>query len=415
MTARPQCRGGASRALALATPPTPLLGLLVLVLHLTAPAAATDGFLGCSVTQPANITVLYSKLGPLYSGDLPAANVSYSCPDQALQALHDKAVQAAAGSNRKAFGPLEVMVEGGGYDAVWLETQPMAGAMYAPRDVGIALHNQLVFMRTQRADGRLAGVVHPNRNNSGLEAVFCLPGDPATCRSNCAPCCGSLLQGMYLAASAVDVAFFMLQSRDRPAYLQELYGVLQRFDGWLWGTRSAGARPGLLWLPGSQDWGGDGANVYNNLSAPFTSMDMSGYGHDVLRSLARVAHELGDAAAAAHYTQRAAALQAAARAGLWDAARGAYFDRDAQGRLVDTLMHNNLRAMWMGLMAQDMADTFVARHLMNSSEFWSFVPLPTVAINSPQFENKPHNCWCGQPEGLTFQRTIRALERFEGG
>ena len=36
------------------------------------------------------------------------------------------------------------------------QTQPMAGAMYATRHVRYALNNQLVFIRTQRSDGRYA-------------------------------------------------------------------------------------------------------------------------------------------------------------------------------------------------------------------------------------------------------------------
>ncbi len=59
--------------------------------------------------------------------------------------------------NIKNFGGDPVLVEGGGYEKIWLETQPMGGAMYASRDFATGLNNSLMFMRHQRADGRIPG------------------------------------------------------------------------------------------------------------------------------------------------------------------------------------------------------------------------------------------------------------------
>ena len=41
--------------------------------------------------------------------------------------------------NIKNFGGDPVLVEGGGYEKIWLETQPMGGAMYASRDFATGL------------------------------------------------------------------------------------------------------------------------------------------------------------------------------------------------------------------------------------------------------------------------------------
>jgi hypothetical protein len=59
-----------------------------------------------------------------------------------------------------------------------------------------------------------------------------------------------------------------------------------------------------------------------------------------------------------------------------------------------------------------MADRFVREHLLNPAEFWTPFPLPSVAVNDPLFRNAPENNWSGQPEGLTYQRAILALERY---
>lgn len=52
-----------------------------------------------------------------------------------------------------------MLVEGGGYEKIWLETQPMGGAMYATRNFTVGLNNSLLFMRHQRADGRIPGSI----------------------------------------------------------------------------------------------------------------------------------------------------------------------------------------------------------------------------------------------------------------
>ena len=54
----------------------------------------------------------------------------------------------------------------------------------------------------------------------------------------------------------------------------------------------------------------------------------------------------------------------------------------------------------------------VSEHLLNPAEFWTRLPLPSVAANDPAFRNAPENNWSGLCEGLTFQRAILALERY---
>ena len=68
--------------------------------------------------------------------------------------------------------------------------------------------------------------------------------------------------------------------------------------------------------------------------------------------------------------------------------------------------------MWYGVFTQEMADVFIQRHLLNPAEFWTPVPLPSIALNEQLYQNIPVNNWSGQPQGLTFQRAIRALENY---
>ncbi len=61
-----------------------------------------------------------------------------------------------------------VLTEGEHYGNVWLETQPMGGAMYGVRNLTLAVNNQVVFMQTQRDDGRLSGMVSKRDESAGI-------------------------------------------------------------------------------------------------------------------------------------------------------------------------------------------------------------------------------------------------------
>ena len=106
------------------------------------------------------------------------------------------------------------------------------------------------------------------------------------------------------------------------------------------------------------------------LAGPIQKMDMMGYSYDLRRALARIAALQGNASAQKQWAAAAALVRQRTIANLWRPELGAMFDRDAEDQWVTTLVHNNLRMMWLGLFTQEMADTFVAQHLMNVSEFW---------------------------------------------
>ena len=61
---------------------------------------------------------------------------------------------------------------------------------------------------------------------------------------------------------------------------------------------------------------------------------------------------------------------------------------------------------------QPMADAFVRENLLNPAAFWTPMPLPSTAANDPFFRNVSNNNWSGQPQGLTYQRAIGALENY---
>jgi len=331
----------------------------------------------------------------------PVTRVSFTTEDASLQRLYDTACRKCL-NNLQMFGHDQVLVEGGGYEKIWLETQPMGGEMYAKRNMTAAMNNQLMFIRTQREDGRLAGSIQCHADGR-VEPQF------------------NKFQGFCFPWPALNMYYWAGEDR---AYLDELATALEKFDAYLWRTRDSDG-DGCLESFCVYDTGEDNALRYGDAPnycttdtppqgssvVPMASMDVMSFSYAARDTLAEISHIRGDGR---ENRWRAAAQEVAAalKEHLWDEARGACFDKDKYGHVMPTLTHNNLRCMYWGSFSQAMADRFVGEHLLNPREFWTALPLPSVAVNDPLFRNAPENNWSGQCEGLTYQRAILALERY---
>ena len=139
---------------------------------------------------------------------------------------------------------------------------------------------------------------------------------------------------------------------------------------------------------------------------------MAGYSVDLRRSIARIHSIQGDDTAMKAWQAKAADVSKKVKAALWRPELSAMYDRYADDTWVSSLQHNNLRMMWLGAFDQEMADAFIADNLMNTSRFWTKMPMPSIAVSDPHFEDRKGNNWSGPSEGLTLQRAIRALEAY---
>ena len=327
-------------------------------------------------------------------------SVSFHTSDELLQRVYDAAEQKCL-DNLRYFGKELVLVEGGGYNKIWLETQPMGGEMYSLRNPEAAMNNCLLFMRCQREDGRLPGSIQCV--NGFVEPQF------------------DKYQGFCFPYPALNLYYTLGRNRE---YLQQLKDCLIRFDECLHRTREL-KKDGLLYSFCVYDTGEDKAVRYGDAPCwwtldvppkgysvvPMASMDVTSWSYACRDIVANICQIQGDEAAE-KWREKADSVAAALRRGLWDERRGALYDRDHEGKTIDILCHNTLRCMYWGSISQTMADRFVRDHLMNPAEFWTPFPLPSVAVNDPAFRNAPENNWSGQPEGLTYQRAILALENY---
>ena len=333
---------------------------------------------------------------------LPKTQVSFRTEDARLQQLYDTAVRKCQ-NNLNMFGPDQVLVEGGGYEKIWLETQPMGGEMYARHNMTAALNNHLLFMRTQREDGRIAGSIQGFPDGS-IEAQF------------------NKFQGFCFPWSALNMYYWIGEDRD---YLNRLALCLKKFDAYLWAVRDSNG-DGILESWCKYDTGEDNAVRYGDAPnyateevppegssiVPMASMDVTSFSYACRDTLAEISRIQGDMAAHRKWHKLADEVANVIGEKLWNDKRGALFDKDRYGNVIDVLCHNTLRCMYWGSVSPYMADRFVREHLLNPDEFWTPCPLPSVAVNDPAFRNAVENNWSGQSEGLTYQRAILALERY---
>jgi hypothetical protein len=381
----------------------------------------------------------------------PFTRVAFQSDDIELQHLHDAAVARLQENLVPFTDSMQVLVEGGGYPNAWLETQPMGGEMFAKRNLQVGLNNQVIFMLTQRDDGRLPGMVIAGEtaraqgwHQSPPEAHIWMPEVDMLADFE-------MFQGFCFPEPAWRIYHWI--GRDRN-YLELLYSALEGYDAYLWKTRDSNGDgvletwclwdtgedastrletrwaphrwpfdqpPGAEGMPSLEDPNAlarywfrqptDPMPTADQVKVPFQSMDIMAYSYSARATLAKVAAELGNGKED-HWTAQAETVRQGLIDNLWDPERQACFDRDRDGQRLPELIHNNLRCMWYGIFNQEMADAFVKNHLIDPETFWTPVPLPSIAINEPLFYNGQRNNWSGQPQGLTYQRAIDALENY---
>lgn len=356
--------------------------------------------------------------------------VSLKTSDSALQYVFDECERLCL-ENVRAFGDTPIIREGAKYDGVWLETQPMGGEMYACRNMEIALNNHLIFMKYQRRDGKMPGMITCSMPWRGIAANH------------------DWMQGDFFTRSAMRMYYLIGKDKE---YLKMLYSSLADFDSYLWKYRDSDGN-GCLETFCVWDTGDDnntkllsqGVHAVNhglcftdtaptdNGSMPFESAEYMAYSYSQRSVLAEISDILqngeGDM-----WRQKAEEVKQRAIEYLWDSENCAFYDRDNANEKVDVLSLENIKCMYHGLFTQEMADDFIEKHLLNSDEFFTYLPLPNIAANDPVFyinddvnnftpeiektvrANMAHdmsdNSWSGPVQGLIYQRAIDALLRY---
>ena len=343
-------------------------------------------------------------------------SVTFHTTNETLQRMTAAAEEVCRG-NIMDYDGRTVLVEGGGYRSMWPETSPMAGDMYAKRNMEIALTNQTIFLDYQRPDGRLPGMLHVNTTADVENQPDDIPVEPTGVAVNY-----GWLQGCCYPQHALNLYYYADLDK---AYLERLYDAFSRYDEYLWRWRDSDG-DGCLevwceWDTGEDNaarmrgmyhaWGSERPPEPGHGFAPMESMDVMAYSYVTRDVLAQISALLQNGRET-EWREKAQQVAQKVRDYLWIEEKDACYDRDQNNAFIDILVHNNLRLMYYGVFSQEMADRFVKRHLKNPEEFWTNMPLPSVAANDPAFSGVQGNSWAGHPQGLTYQRSVLALERY---
>ena len=356
--------------------------------------------------------------------NLPQTGVEFSTTNTEIKTVFDEC-EALCRQNIKTFGDYDVLIEGAKYNGVWLETQPIGGEMYAKRDLKIALANILIFLRYQRRDGKFPGMISNKDKWSSVAAHY------------------DWMQGCFLPYPALKL-YYLIKDK---TYLEMLYEALKDFDYYLWSCRDSTGDGCLenwcIWDVGEDnctvhmlhglrqpDHGAWGASTppkdYMNL--PHKSPQYMAYSYAIRTTLMKISQIL-DNGQASYWEQGAKKVQDTAIEKLWDDKRHAFFLKDKNGQVINSLNQENIKCMYCGLFTQEMADQFIKEHLFNKEEFYTPYPFPSIAANDPYFHvNKEYsncadkleqlgtaahdiddNSWSGPINGLVWLRCIEAL------
>lgn len=268
--------------------------------------------------------------------------------------------------------------------------------MYGKCDPAVAINNMNIIMEGQRADGLL----------------------PAMTELSGKRWYGSLGMNM-VAAYALEVYYLMEEDRD---FLSRLYSVLERYDRFLWQYRDTDG-DGCLEQFGVVDTGEDGSTRYElPRDAPVTARPVRTVESSLIMAdsyinratLASVSALLRNGKEA-YWRAAADSVAARVREYLWNPSLGVVFDRDSVNReIVCDNSQTLLRTMFMKVVSQSMADRMVER-LMDPSHFFTRVPFPSIAPGDKKYlrsEDNEYCAWSGPSQGLTLQRSVRALENY---
>ncbi len=342
-------------------------------------------------------------------------SVTFKTSDSGLKRVYDIA-EAGLKNNIKPFGDKMLTITGAGYEAIWPETTPVEGRLLWNRDLELAVNAQKIWMEYQRRDGCIPGMIQQFITTS------------ASCQPGIEPQVAGLsaifgwIQGIYFPRTALEL--YYIADLDR-AYLETLCDCVSKYDAYLWSARDDDG-DGCLESWCEWDLGDDNALRYKGAPygcpdgkppkdhplLPMESTDMMSISYGCRDTCAKISAILENGQEA-FWREKADEVRQKIRSYLWREDKGACYNRDKNNDFIDELEASNLRALYFGSFTQEMADTFIEKHLKNPDEFWTPMPLPSVAVNDPFYRcYEDFSSMSGPVAMLHHMRTILGLDDY---
>lgn len=208
-------------------------------------------------------------------------------------------------------------------------------------------------------------------------------------------------------------AWKVYQKAGEGAFLAACYQPLCNFIEWLLDNRDPDGDGLLGWLentggPGAGESGWDNSPRFDDDVAR-NHVDLNSYMVAEMGTLADMAGVLGLDTEAMQWRGRADALAALINQKLWNEALGLYLDREANdGQWFEIKTAACFLPMHAGIPDAARAGRLV-EHLTNPAEFWTAVPVPTVAADEPTYSD---DMWRGPVWMNVNYMTWEALSRY---
>jgi hypothetical protein len=332
---------------------------------------------------------------------MPDAPV-FVAKDAGWQKTYDAAVAVLAANVvelPRFAGP--VLIEGAEYPGVWLECAPLEGLAYRQWNPAAALNNHRTFFALQRPDGQLPA--NNKRSESGL---------------------GQIQMVVPIAATALELA----EATANDELLRTAYAACSRWDDWLMkyrNTRGTGLVEGFCTYDTGHDnsprWKGvanqcpgkDAKRFVPGQGVPRLCPDLSATVYGGRVALAKMARKLGKGAEAAAWEEKAEGIRKLILDRLFDREDMAFYDVDTADKFVKVRGDVLTRVCGEHVVDAKLFEQLWEAQLHKPAAFWTPYPLPSIAMDDPQFVRPiPRNSWGGASQALTALRAGRWMEHY---
>ena len=326
----------------------------------------------------------------------------FTTTNQRWQSTYDAALRVLAGNVQvlPRFD-LPVLIEGSTYRGVWQECGPHESLVYRKFGPDVARNSHRTFFALQKPDGQLPA------NNKTTETGY-----------------GQIQMVVPIAATAWELA----RAAKDEALLAEAYRACSAWDAWLLkyrNTRGTGLTEGFCTYDTGNDnsprWAGvsnrcpdsDAKKVPLSPGVPRLCPDLSATTYGARMALSAMARELGKSDEAEDWAERAEFIRGLILRKLYVSEDAAFFDFDSDGKFVKVRSEIITRVCSEHVLNQRLFDDLWTRQIHRPEAFWPPYPLPSVALDDPQFVRPiPRNSWGGASQALTALRASRWMDHY---
>jgi hypothetical protein len=294
-----------------------------------------------------------------------------------------------------------ILIEGASYAGIWQECGPHESLVYRKFRKDVARSSHMTFFALQRPDGQLPA------NNKLTETGF-----------------GQIQMVVPIAATAWELA----RTTGDDEFLRVAYASCSRWDEWLSkfrNTRGTGLVEGFCTYDTGHDnsprWRGippqcpgKDAKKYAAIPGlPRLCPDLSATVYGGRLALSSMAQALGKPAESQRWMDSAGEIRQLILSKLYVPEEAAFYDLDAEDHFVKVRSDILSRMCGEHVIDQKLFDELWAREIHNPKAFWAPFPLPSVALDDPQFVRPiPRNSWGGASQALTALRALRWFDHY---